>query len=175
MYKKIILTLSLSHLLLSSPLIDGNKAFNKKNYSKAFNTFVKVAQEGMIAKYNLAIMYENGLGVKRDINKAIYFYKLSANDGYLKAKKKLNLIQQLIIKKQKAITSYITIRSNVTNDKVYIDGKYIGKTKITVPILANKIHKIEVKKDGWETYKFKDVILKPQQKKTIRAVLKKKN
>ena len=174
MYKKFIVTLSLTHLLFGSTLIDGNKAFNQKHYSQAFSHFVKVAQDGMIAKYNLGVMYENGLGVKRDINKAISFYKLSANDGYKKAQKKLKLIQKIIQKKQKAITAYLTIRSNVTKDKVYIDGKYVGHTKITVPVLANKIHKVEVKKDGWKTYKFKDITLKPQQKKTVRAVLHKK-
>ena len=195
--------------LLNANLIDGKKAFDKKEYKKAFDTFFKVAQDGMVAKYNLGFMYEMGLGVKKDIKKAISFYKLSANDGYSLAqnilanaylkgigvKQNINLAITYYklaakqgnkaalsslkaidnqIKKQKALPkAYLTIRSNMRNDKVYVDGKFVGSTKITVPVVPNIIHKVEVRKDGYKTYKFKDVILKPKQKRTIRAVLRK--
>ena len=175
MYKKVLLGLGLVSAIYGSSLTDGKQQFEKKEYKKAFNTFLKTAQDGMVAKYNMAIMYQNGLGVKRDLQKAIDFYKLSATDGYKPAKEALKTIQKVIDKKQKASLSYVTIRSNVNKDSVYVDGKYVGKTKVTVPLTSNQAHKIEVRKKGYKTYKFKDVVLKPNQKKTIRAILKKEH
>ena len=34
------------------------------------------------AQYNLALIYEYGEVIKKDINKAIYWYKKSADQGY---------------------------------------------------------------------------------------------
>ena len=211
--KKMILILSLGALLFASDLLDGKNSFDKKQYNEAYKLFMKSAHDGMIAKFNIAYMYETGLGIKKNMQNAIYFYKLSANDGYdvaqnnlgnaylkglgveknvqtaiyyynLAAKQKnknaissLNVIKVALKNKEtddKKNMASLTIRSNVSNDKVYINGKYMGKTKLIVPLAPNKIHKIEVKKDGYGTYKFKDVTLKDKQKKTIKAILKRK-
>lgn len=52
---------------------DGKKAFDKKDYKKAQEIFLKIAQEGMVAKFNLGYMYELGLGVKKDVKKQSLF------------------------------------------------------------------------------------------------------
>ncbi|GET04723.1 kinase-like domain-containing protein [Rhizophagus clarus] len=39
----------------------------------------------MVAQYNLGTMYENGKGITKDINKAIYWYEKAAKKGYQKA------------------------------------------------------------------------------------------
>jgi len=209
--KKILITLGLSTtLLLSASVTEGKKEFNNKEYQKAYSTFLKVAQDGMVAKFNMAYMREMGLGVKKDLKTAIDFYRLSANDGYSSAQNSLgnaylkgvgvkkdlktaiyyyklaakqkepNAIKSLKIiadalKKQNDIVANratVTIRSNVSNDKVYIDGKYVGKTKIVVPLTANVIHHIEIKKDGYKTYIFKPLKFKNKEKRVIRAYLR---
>ena len=45
----------------------------------------------------------------------------------------------------------ISIRSNVNNDKVFVDGKYIGKTPATIKLFKDKKHIVQVKKLGYET------------------------
>ncbi|PKY50682.1 hypothetical protein RhiirA4_546100 [Rhizophagus irregularis] len=44
-----------------------------------------------IAQYNLALMYENGEGIVKDIDQAIYWYKKS-EQGYQDAQKLINLL-----------------------------------------------------------------------------------
>jgi TPR repeat protein len=42
-----------------------------------------------VAQYNLALMYEYGKGIIKDVDKAIYWYEKSANLGDLDALSKL--------------------------------------------------------------------------------------
>lgn len=210
--KKLILLIGLSTLLFSSDLLNGKEHFDKKQYKEAYKLFMKSAHDGMVAKFNIGYMYEAGLGVEKNIQTAIYFYKLSASDGYdvaqnnlgnaylkgigveknlktaiyyynlaskqknKEAIKSLNIIQLALKKKEdddKKNKATLTIRSNVSNDKVYVNNKYMGKTKLVLPIESNKNYSIEVRKDGYTTYKFKTINLKPKEKKTIKAILRK--
>ena len=41
-----------------------------------------VEGENEKAQYNLALIYDNGIGVLQDFNKAVELYKLSAENGY---------------------------------------------------------------------------------------------
>lgn len=45
----------------------------------------KAAQGDMIAQYELGLCYEKGKGTMKDINNALYWYKISAKKGYAKA------------------------------------------------------------------------------------------
>ena len=174
MYKILLIGLLFISSLFSNDLINAKKDFDKKNYKDAYTKFIKVAQDGMIAKYNIGYMYESGLGVKQDLNKAISFYKMSANDGYKLASNRLIMIKKHLEAIEKKNLAYLTIRSNVSNDQVYLNGKYIGKTKITVKVKPNVKHRIEVHKKGYKHYKFKSISLKPKQSKTLKAILKRK-
>ena len=42
-----------------------------------------------MAQYNLALIYEHGDGTEENIDKAIYWYKISAKQGYEYAQNKL--------------------------------------------------------------------------------------
>jgi len=206
--KKILITLVFSSFLFSSPLTDTIKLVKEKKYNQALKNYMKIAQEGMIAKYNIGYMYEKGMGVKKNLSTAVAFYKMSADDGYAPAAllvgnaylkgigvqknlqkaiyyyqisakggnkeaiKILKIINKDLQKQKKASLAYLTLRSNVYNDKVYVDGKYVGHTKITLPLSANQPHKIEIKKEGYKSF-VKNVVLKPKEKTTIKAVLKK--
>ncbi|GBB91176.1 hypothetical protein RclHR1_18310004 [Rhizophagus clarus] len=63
------------------------------NKKKAFELFQKAANlECCDAQYNLALMYEDGEGIKQNINQAIYWYKKSANQGSQSAHNKLKFL-----------------------------------------------------------------------------------
>lgn len=205
--RRVFLILVFSVSFLFSSIIDANKAIENKDYETALVLLKKMAYEGMIAKYKLAQMHELGKGVKKDVNKAIFIYTLSANDGYDLARNKLGniylegeyvkkdlklakqyhalaaqqgnkssieILKSLENKKVNKNIAYLTIRSNVTNDRVYINNEYVGSTKLTIALEANQIYKVRVEKDGYTTYNFKDVKLKKAQKRTIMGILKRK-
>ena len=57
----------------------------------ALKLYQKAATLGNIeAQYNLAFMYENGKGIERDMDQAIYWYEKSARSGCIRALFKLN-------------------------------------------------------------------------------------
>ncbi|GBC21971.2 kinase-like domain-containing protein [Rhizophagus irregularis DAOM 181602=DAOM 197198] len=60
---------------------------------KAFELFQEAAKlECCDAQYNLALMYEDGEGIKQNIDQAIYWYKKSANQGFQSAQNKLKYL-----------------------------------------------------------------------------------
>ena len=60
----------------------GLKAARANNMSQAFKDFLAAAKEGhTYAQYNLAIMYEQGLGVSKDEKEALVWYSKSALQG----------------------------------------------------------------------------------------------
>jgi len=48
-------------------------------------------------------------------------------------------------------TASLTIRSNVTGDKVYIDGNFKGSTRLDLKLSKGR-HTIRIEKDGYKTY-----------------------
>jgi TPR repeat protein len=63
------------------------KLLNKKHQNAA-NLGNEVAQN------NLAVMYEVGDGITKDVDKAIYWYDKSAKQGYESAKTNLEILQK---------------------------------------------------------------------------------
>jgi TPR repeat protein len=58
---------------------------------KAFKLYQKAAKlSNKLAQYNLALMYEDGSGVEKNIDQAIYWFKKSAEQGDQDAQIKLN-------------------------------------------------------------------------------------
>ena len=63
-------------------LEDGNAAMKRKDYATALAKFLDSAKKGNVdAQLNLGIMYEKGIGVKRNDVEAVRWYKLSAEHG----------------------------------------------------------------------------------------------
>lgn len=64
----------------------GYYAIKAGNYEKAFKFYEPLAAQGNArAQNDLAIMYNKGLGVKKNSQKAIKLWKLSAEKGYSRA------------------------------------------------------------------------------------------
>lgn len=58
-----------------------------------FDRFTAEAEQGLAeAQYNLAIFYEEGLGVQPDIVNAMYWYRKAAEQGHIRSQYKLGLI-----------------------------------------------------------------------------------
>ncbi|STO59002.1 Putative TPR repeat protein [Canicola haemoglobinophilus] len=60
----------------------GLAAYNKQDYAKAFELWKPLAEKGYAnIQYNLALMYEEGKGVKQDYIEAVKWYEKSAELG----------------------------------------------------------------------------------------------
>ena len=62
---------------------EGLKAYNNKDYAKAFEWWTKAANQGNAgAMYNLGFLYRNGYGVTKDIVKAVEWWTKAAENNY---------------------------------------------------------------------------------------------
>lgn len=83
---------------------DGVNAFEKKDYTLAIKIFEDLDSKGNLkASYNLGHMYENGLGVKKDFNKAIEYYEKASKKGLKEAQEFMALYYEKNKDFQKAI------------------------------------------------------------------------
>jgi len=64
------------------------------NKQKAFELYQKAANlENCVAQYNVAKLYEYGKGIEKDISQAIYWYKISAEQGDHYSQDKLKVLK----------------------------------------------------------------------------------
>ena len=62
----------------------------EKDDKKAFHWFETAAEKGYArAQFNLAVMYEKGIGVATDKSKALMWYRKAAAQGNQEARKRL--------------------------------------------------------------------------------------
>ena len=59
-----------------------------------------------MAKYNLGYIYKTGDTVEKDINSAAYWYWKALQDGYLRAKKRLDEIYDMALDFKKQHPEY---------------------------------------------------------------------
>ncbi len=82
MKKIVISTLMVGSLLFAVGFNDGIDALNKGNDLKAYQTFTSLAQNGDIdAQVMLGSMYLDGVGVKIDHKKALFWLEKAAQNG----------------------------------------------------------------------------------------------
>ena len=82
--KKVVIIALLSCFIFANDAAD--KAFQAKEYTKAFEILSKEAQQGNAnSQYNLALMYYNGLGVEQNISKSLELLESAAQAGHKKA------------------------------------------------------------------------------------------
>ena len=68
------------------------QAFQRKHYDVAFRSFNEISQVSEVAKYHLAKMYEQGLGVVQNPKRAIRNYSSAAEHGSIEAMKALGTL-----------------------------------------------------------------------------------
>jgi TPR repeat protein len=91
MKKKCIGTLLV--LIMTAPCMvragyeEGYQAANKGSYATAFKEFKVAAEKGDArAQYSLAVMYNDGIGVKRNPAEAMSWFRKAAAQGHPMAK-----------------------------------------------------------------------------------------
>jgi|LauGreSuBDMM15SN_2_FD.fasta_scaffold218584_1 TPR repeat protein len=78
--KIFLIALLLCQNSFSKTLEDGETEYNNKRYENAFQIWKPLADAGdPFAQTMLCVLYENGQGVKKDYQKAIYWCKLGAD------------------------------------------------------------------------------------------------
>jgi len=67
-------------------LVEIDKAFDAGDFGKALSLLTPLAEGGHPRAQNgMGVLFDNGLGVSRDLSKAAEWYRLSAEQGYAKA------------------------------------------------------------------------------------------
>ncbi len=87
--------------------------YTRYEYEDALNEYIEALHNGNFrACFWIGYMYQYGLGAKRDINKALDYYRIGSKNGYLMSERALiHLIfkQGSFIEKVKKIPSFIFI------------------------------------------------------------------
>lgn len=72
-----------------------NEAFDKQQYKKAFLLFKKSAESGYAkSQYNLASLYQQGIGTDKNLPKAIYWYLKAAQQKHVNSMFNLGYLYQ---------------------------------------------------------------------------------
>ncbi len=75
------------------PLQRARRYFTQKNYQKAYQTWLPLAEAGVEeAQYNIGFLYETGWGVKANFATAAAWYQRAAQSGHAKAQFNLALL-----------------------------------------------------------------------------------
>jgi TPR repeat protein len=83
--KKIVMVCLLMTVIhaAESELDRGVSALKHKQYDVALSKFLTLANQGnQIAQQNLGVMYNAGLGVKKDCTRAAYWFNMAASFEY---------------------------------------------------------------------------------------------
>ncbi len=68
--------------LAAGPLEDGHTAFDNKDYKKAYELWMPLAEEdNPDAQYNLGLLYMKGLGVEKSDRRALVWFVRAGNNG----------------------------------------------------------------------------------------------
>lgn len=124
-------------------------ARDEKDYDKGHIQTAVYGKKLPKDKSKLLIFYcwneECGLSAAKAAKEAGYENVFTYSSGVAGWKK---AGQKLVATKPKVLLS---IRSNVYNDKVYVDGEYKGSTRLDL-WLESGLHSVIVEKDGYSTY-----------------------
>ena len=72
--------------VMAADFADGVAAYHTGDYETAFEVWLPLAEEGdNAAQYNVGILYQFGLGVAQDVQKAVDWYQKSAEAGFADA------------------------------------------------------------------------------------------
>ena len=110
--KKWLIKASVSGYSISQNRL-GYLYFKKSNYKKAFHYFGQAAYQGHdMAQYYMGILYQNGLGITKNTDIALKWFKKSAKNGYKKAYNKLDELN-------KEVKLNFNKKNNLDNDLLF--------------------------------------------------------
>ncbi len=70
---------------------------SQQDYSEAASWFARAASAGLAdSQYNLALLYERGLGLEQDLTRAYYWYQAAANAGDKEATKQAERLKRML-------------------------------------------------------------------------------
>jgi len=84
----------------------GLEYYQKLNYTKAQQFFIKGCQTDKKSCNYLGVLYENGLSVKKDIKKALRYYQISCDANIAEACINLGSLYSQLNQKDKAKNSF---------------------------------------------------------------------
>ena len=91
-FAAVILMIALSGSAFAGDVEDGAAAYERGDFTTAFSKFMSAAEQGnAYAQHNVAVMYEEGEGVPRNYEQAVYWITKSAEQGFAPAQLRLGL------------------------------------------------------------------------------------
>lgn len=64
-----------------------------KNFNKAFQWYLRAANQDVLAQNMVGLMYENGRGVTQDLNEAFKWFSKAAEQGHIQAKENIERLK----------------------------------------------------------------------------------
>lgn len=110
--------------------IEANEDWERGRLELAFNKFKELAEQGdTSSQNNLGVFYEEGIGVSRDIEKAIYWYEKALEGNEYSALSNLAILYVSLGKSDDAITLYKKAVALGDGDSMVELGElYLNKT-----------------------------------------------
>ncbi len=129
----------------------GSQAFDQGNYSEAFKIWTHAAEGGHSqAQFNLAVMFEQGIGIEKNLTKAFFWYSKSASQGDIDAQANVASMFESGRGVEKNLNDarkwYARVENNPSNVASSQELKQIAKEKLQT--LPKPVLNTEVKFDG---------------------------
>ena len=134
--------------LLAADFDAGLAALQKGDYAAALREWTPLAERGdAVAQFNLALMYDNGQGVRQDYQKALKWYALAAEQGDAEAQFNLGVMYyrgQGVRQDDKTALKWFRLaaeqghaEAQLVLGAMYYGGYGVSQDYITAPMWAN--------------------------------------
>ncbi len=85
-------------------VLSANQSDKSPDYATAAHWFEEAAKHGLAdSQFNLAVLYENGLGVTRDMKQAFMWLSLAARDGDNEAVRRRDILRGKLTAEETAV------------------------------------------------------------------------
>lgn len=124
--KAIILTtlgLSLSFNAAANSFEDGLAAYNKRDYGQAATNWRSAARNGHAeAQFNLGYMYQNGQGLERSTEQAIFWFKRASAQEHVEAKAALERLEPYDVREDPKVevAQEVNVITETPSDEVIV-------------------------------------------------------
>jgi hypothetical protein len=91
----LVATILFARAVIAGPIEDGLAAYERGDYETAYGLFSPLAEQGDVAaQFQLAVLFENGLGVAQDYAEAARWYMKAAEQGDVAAQYNVALLYE---------------------------------------------------------------------------------